>query len=568
MNLRFITYLTLAAFLSGNTWLGAVMLASPDGKTYVGDQLKSFEVNASGDISATKDAQFTLLNTDGKSFKLIGQVWLGGASNTLSAPGDLPDGFAVYMRETDGLHRYQLSSQSFKVKRRNLNGALKNTIVEAATLSKPALGVWIPFSVEVTASKISYQFGEQRGVIPGPLDMDGSNRIAFAPGTHIKDLQLEMLDDTSVNDTGVNNPDGQAQPLPVTELQQPAPPVAAPNRGRGARGRSTAASTARGGPAQRRLPPNVLNSVVIIEGDQGAGSGFIAKMRDQFFIVTNQHVLSGNNKFTVTGVDGTKYPVNGALFGAKDSDVAIMKIPTAENFITVDDNSASDANIGDAVVVLGNAEGGGVATQTIGSLLGVGPKLVEVNAKFVQGNSGSPIIDRVTGKVLGLATFVRTFKSDELQTAADIPQMHWFGYRLDTIKDWEPLDWSRFSSEGQQLAKMNDLNNAFIKTIQQVQAKSEIQVTNATINKALSTYSQEVTNAMKAKNARDVNDARQRLWVRLVAVLDEDSSAIDSSKLYSFHADDLKQQMEIRKAIKDYMLSIITQFRSVEANGK
>ena len=48
--------------------------------------------------------------------------------------------------------------------------------------------------------------------------------------------------------------------------------------------------------------------------------------------------------------------------------------------------------IGDKITVHGNSGGGGVVTRIQGKVLGVGPNLVEVDAEFVQGNSGCPIL--------------------------------------------------------------------------------------------------------------------------------------------------------------------------------
>ena len=70
------------------------------------------------------------------------------------------------------------------------------------------------------------------------------------------------------------------------------------------------------------------------------------------------------------------------------------------------DHVDENASIDDDVVVLGNAEGGGVINTIKGKIVGVGPNLVEVDAAFVPGNSGSPIIHLKTGKVIGVATYL------------------------------------------------------------------------------------------------------------------------------------------------------------------
>jgi hypothetical protein len=58
----------------------------------------------------------------------------------------------------------------------------------------PGRGSWLPFAADVSAAGISFQVGGQSGEIKGPLDTDGVNRIALAPGARLKDLRVEIRD--------------------------------------------------------------------------------------------------------------------------------------------------------------------------------------------------------------------------------------------------------------------------------------------------------------------------------------------------------------------------------------
>jgi len=75
-------------------------------------------------------------------------------------------------------------------------------------------------------------------------------------------------------------------------------------------------------------------------------------------------------------------------------------------------------DIGDPVVVLGNSDGRGVVTEIRGKVIGVGPREIEVDAAFVIGNSGSPVLDR-HGRVIGIATYLRDCRDDEDWSKAD-----------------------------------------------------------------------------------------------------------------------------------------------------
>lgn len=168
------------------------MLHSAEGKQFVGHQFDFFHVSPEGEITATNVAWLSLYRTEGKPFRLSGQLWL---SERAGAPvADLPDGFALFLREWDSLHRYSITTRSVDVKRRQQGGRRLDRIFQAALFDPPEFGKWIPFSVEASATNLLFTLGNQGAELPGPLDVDGANKIALAPGTRLKALRIEMLD--------------------------------------------------------------------------------------------------------------------------------------------------------------------------------------------------------------------------------------------------------------------------------------------------------------------------------------------------------------------------------------
>jgi serine protease Do len=61
------------------------------------------------------------------------------------------------------------------------------------------------------------------------------------------------------------------------------------------------------------------------------------------------------------------------------------------------ENPLQTVKINDWVTLVGNRRGGGVATQVSGTVLGIGPEKIEVNAQFQPGNSGSPVLHAQRG---------------------------------------------------------------------------------------------------------------------------------------------------------------------------
>ena len=47
------------------------------------------------------------------------------------------------------------------------------------------------------------------------------------------------------------------------------------------------------------LAPEAMQSMVIVEGDQGRGSGFVVAMDGKTYVVTNAHVVRGNKNLSL-----------------------------------------------------------------------------------------------------------------------------------------------------------------------------------------------------------------------------------------------------------------------------
>jgi len=208
-----------------------------------------------------------------------------------------------------------------------------------------------------------------------------------------------------------------------------------------------------------------MSSIVLIEGEGGSATGFMTKIRGVDFIVTNLHVLSGNKKITAKNLNGQEQSLEG-IFGAVGSDIAIIRTgsSTQGEMVLAQDVFAS-SQIGDRVVVVGNRLGGGVATQTVGSIMGIGPTRVEVNANFEPGNSGSPIFNLRTNEVVGVATYAETRPVDAgagVRGSVAVPEKRWFGYRIDSVAKWESIDLAKWNAQGERIAKFREVSSALL----------------------------------------------------------------------------------------------------------
>jgi len=139
-------------------------------------------------------------------------------------------------------------------------------------------------------------------------------------------------------------------------------------------------------------------------------------MNGNLYVVTNLHVLGNNTKFTIKTLAGNNVRVDvKSLKAAVGADIALLGIAEGQDELTPlisSSNVLETTKIGNKIVVIGNRLGGGVATQTIGNIRGIGPSQIEVDAKFQSGNSGSPIYDIESKQIVGVASYTQTISAD------------------------------------------------------------------------------------------------------------------------------------------------------------
>jgi hypothetical protein len=192
----------------------------------------------------------------------------------------------------------------------------------------------------------------------------------------------------------------------------------------------------------------VQDSVAIITSANNAGSGFIIYMDGATWLITCEHITR-DWPIIAKKLSGELLQLNNtAIEIANGRDIARIKILQTNNLSVLSCNAKPPQQpiLSAPVTIIGNSIGGGVATLITGSIIGVGPDLIEVNANFVRGNSGSPIIDNESGIVLGVASYIsRPTNPDDWtlsQTRYANPRR--YGYRLDNIT-WQTFSINDYS---------------------------------------------------------------------------------------------------------------------------
>ncbi|MCF6179932.1 MAG: DegQ family serine endoprotease [Geopsychrobacter sp.] len=141
----------------------------------------------------------------------------------------------------------------------------------------------------------------------------------------------------------------------------------------------------------------------------GQGSGFI--LSPDGYIMTNNHVVEGADRVTVTLLDGREYKAD--IIGTDPpTDVAIIKIDETDlPFLRTSDSDKLE--MGDWVLAFGNPFGlshtltAGIVSAKGRSGMGLNEyeNFIQTDAAINPGNSGGPLVD-LDGKVVGMNTAI------------------------------------------------------------------------------------------------------------------------------------------------------------------
>jgi S1-C subfamily serine protease len=145
--------------------------------------------------------------------------------------------------------------------------------------------------------------------------------------------------------------------------------------------------------------------------ETGAGSGIV--ISPDGYIVTNNHVVEGAQKVTVTLSDGSAFPATIVGTDAQ-TDLAVVKIDASNlSYLHLLSNSLEQLSVLDPVIAVGNAlalPGGPTWTTGVVSNLGrsieeetgvVLNDIIQTDAAINAGNSGGPLLD-TAGQVVGI----------------------------------------------------------------------------------------------------------------------------------------------------------------------
>jgi len=215
-------------------------------------------------------------------------------------------------------------------------------------------------------------------------------------------------------------------------------------------------------------------------------------------------------------------------------------------------------------MVLGNSAGAEVATELHGVVKGIGPRKIEVDAEFVSGNSGSPVIHVRTGQVIGIATEVLVPVLDAITQDSPFRNLRRFAYRIDVIDKWDTPTLSDFIDEANLLADFNLQTDALLLLAKDIYLNRvpTINVENKRLNKLalpIRDYYQRVAGSNSKNRVLNSNDAQQSLLNRLIFETRGDIALKEAEIKTAYHRAALQEEKEYREFLKEVLSKLLTQ---------
>lgn len=154
--------------------------------------------------------------------------------------------------------------------------------------------------------------------------------------------------------------------------------------------------------------------MVEITTDRGLGSGVVYDGKGD--IVTNDHVVAGATRYSVTLFNGKQYPAS--LVGTfPPDDLAVVKVSNASGLVPASFANSGSVQVGEITLAIGNPLGlqssvtNGIVSAT-GRTVSEGnnvtlPDTVQTSAPINPGNSGGALVD-LNSQVIGIPTLAAT----------------------------------------------------------------------------------------------------------------------------------------------------------------
>lgn len=216
-----------------------------------------------------------------------------------------------------------------------------------------------------------------------------------------------------------------------------------------------------GNPVVESSPLRPERAIFLVESSEGSGSGFLMQEGGQLFFVSNMHVLGSGTNFSIKNVYGETVSVPDTVQVASDRDLIRFPVLDYPGGLPL----AKDYGFGDAVCALGNSGGAGVITRLEGTVMAMGPKVIEVSCTFIPGNSGGPVLDK-SNRVVCVSTYLTNEKDmpEWIIKGSRFTETRRMAVRVDNV-EWMTLSWCDFCREYRYMDRIDDYADEMVSIV-------------------------------------------------------------------------------------------------------
>lgn len=246
------------------------------------------------------------------------------------------------------------------------------------------------------------------------------------------------------------------------------------------------------------------------------------------FFVSNIHVMSGGENFSIKNVYGETIQVPAQVEVAADRDLVRFPVDYPRGL-----GLADDFEFEDKVCAVGNSGGGGVVTRIDGTILALGPGLVEVSCPFIPGNSGEPVVNE-SNEVVGVSTYLQRHSGmpEWIIKGSRFEGTRRMSVRVDQV-DWVSMSWDELNRQSGYVNEVGDYSSEIIGIVDAVSTNAYEMVFSELKHSGLQTWiTKHNQNARKAgrslKKVVDGNRIRYEISSTMERSLRKEFSGLSS----------------------------------------
>lgn len=204
----------------------------------------------------------------------------------------------------------------------------------------------------------------------------------------------------------------------------------------------------------------IYDAVVVVQGyknEQIASSGtaFVYKTDNKYgYLLTNQHVVSGVDKVTVTMTNDEEVEAK-VLGGDEYLDLAVLRIDKAKVTLVANIGSSEKMKIGDSIFTVGSPMGYDYRGSVTSGILSGKDRMVsvsvsntssndwimrvlQIDASINPGNSGGPLLN-VNGEVIGVCSM--KLVDDEIEGMGFAIPIEYAMNHVESLENGKTIEW-------------------------------------------------------------------------------------------------------------------------------